>query len=184
MLTHRRPPFLEQDASWAFYDMEQAECLRQVASDDPSDGYTAVQFHPDGLILGTGERACPFREGCGLSTGSSAGTLLLTRSLLSGGPLCSTLLHPSLALRTLTLSDREVADPDLGGQAAEERRHLRGPREAGAGPVLFREWLPPGLSLRGLHQAVGPAQAEELQVGFGGWAFWRAGGVLVGGVST
>ncbi|KAG1656833.1 hypothetical protein FOA52_006288 [Chlamydomonas sp. UWO 241] len=40
------------DATWCFYDVEQAECLRQVVADDPSDKYTAVQFHPDGLILG------------------------------------------------------------------------------------------------------------------------------------
>lgn len=41
------------DASWCFYDVETASCLRQV-SDDSKDPYTVVQFHPDGLILGTG----------------------------------------------------------------------------------------------------------------------------------
>lgn len=43
------------DATWCFYDIEKAECLRQVAADDATDAYTTVQFHPDGLILGTGE---------------------------------------------------------------------------------------------------------------------------------
>ncbi len=43
------------DATWCFYDIEKAECLRQVASEDPTEAYTTVQFHPDGLILGTGE---------------------------------------------------------------------------------------------------------------------------------
>jgi len=47
------------DATWCFYDIEQAECLRQVVADDPADKFTAVQFHPDGLILGAGERMNP-----------------------------------------------------------------------------------------------------------------------------
>lgn len=59
------------DATWCFYDIEQAECLRQVTADDPSDKFTAVQFHPDGLILGAGTpgmraracmHACPFAQ--------------------------------------------------------------------------------------------------------------------------
>ena len=44
------------DSTWCFYDLEKAECLKQVSPEDPSEAYTAVQFHPDGLILGTGER--------------------------------------------------------------------------------------------------------------------------------
>ncbi len=43
------------DATWCFYDVEQAQCLRQVAAEDAGEAYTTVQFHPDGLILGTGE---------------------------------------------------------------------------------------------------------------------------------
>ncbi|GBF98278.1 spliceosome nuclear pre-mRNA splicing factor [Raphidocelis subcapitata] len=39
------------DASWAFWDVQAAECLKQVTGDAP---YTAAEFHPDGLILATG----------------------------------------------------------------------------------------------------------------------------------
>ncbi|KAG2434979.1 hypothetical protein HYH02_011978 [Chlamydomonas schloesseri] len=43
------------DASWAFYDVASLTCLRQVGADEgPGEPYTCLQFHPDGLILGTG----------------------------------------------------------------------------------------------------------------------------------
>ncbi|PNH07333.1 U-box domain-containing protein 72 [Tetrabaena socialis] len=43
------------DASWAFYDVESLTCLRQLGADEgPGEPYTCLQFHPDGLILGTG----------------------------------------------------------------------------------------------------------------------------------
>ncbi|KXZ54344.1 hypothetical protein GPECTOR_5g426 [Gonium pectorale] len=43
------------DASWAFYDTASLTCLRQVGADEgPGEPYTCLQFHPDGLILGTG----------------------------------------------------------------------------------------------------------------------------------
>ncbi len=43
------------DATWGFYDLDAATCLRLVADDQMKEAYTAVSFHPDGLILGTGE---------------------------------------------------------------------------------------------------------------------------------
>lgn len=43
------------DASWAFYDLETLTCLKQVGgAEGPGEPYSALQFHPDGLILGTG----------------------------------------------------------------------------------------------------------------------------------
>ncbi|KAK9866225.1 hypothetical protein WJX84_007807 [Apatococcus fuscideae] len=42
------------DRTWAFYDVENALCYTQVTDDSVESGYTACQFHPDGLILGTG----------------------------------------------------------------------------------------------------------------------------------
>ncbi|GLI62339.1 hypothetical protein VaNZ11_004953 [Volvox africanus] len=50
------------DASWAFYDVETTTCLRQIGVDEgPGEPYTYVQFHPDGLILGTGTEAKAIR---------------------------------------------------------------------------------------------------------------------------
>jgi len=43
-----------EDASWAFWDVATASCLKQVHLEGGAGGYSAVQFHPDGLILGTG----------------------------------------------------------------------------------------------------------------------------------
>ena len=43
---------VSSDASYCFYDLERAECLQHVANED--SGLSAVQFHPDGLLLGTG----------------------------------------------------------------------------------------------------------------------------------
>lgn len=42
------------DRTWAFYDIEHAECFTQVRDESVETGYTSCQFHPDGLILGTG----------------------------------------------------------------------------------------------------------------------------------
>jgi len=42
------------DRTWAFYDLETASCRRQVSDEKVDAGFTRVQFHPDGLILGTG----------------------------------------------------------------------------------------------------------------------------------
>ena len=43
---------VSSDASYCFYDLERAECLQRMTNDD--SGLSAVQFHPDGLLLGTG----------------------------------------------------------------------------------------------------------------------------------
>lgn len=43
---------VSSDASYCFYDLERAECLQHVSNDEV--GLSAVQFHPDGLLLGTG----------------------------------------------------------------------------------------------------------------------------------
>mmetsp|Transcript_2602 Transcript_2602/g.4424 ORF Transcript_2602/g.4424 Transcript_2602/m.4424 type:complete len:504 (+) Transcript_2602:171-1682(+) len=45
------------DASWCFYDLATATCLKQVAEENMREAYTAVQFHPDGLILGAATEA-------------------------------------------------------------------------------------------------------------------------------
>lgn len=39
------------DASWCFYDTETATCMKRF--EGVQEPYTAVQFHPDGIILGT-----------------------------------------------------------------------------------------------------------------------------------
>ncbi|GLC42058.1 hypothetical protein PLESTB_001063500 [Pleodorina starrii] len=50
------------DASWAFYDVASLTCLRQIGAEDgPAEPYTCLQFHPDGLILGTGTEAKAIR---------------------------------------------------------------------------------------------------------------------------
>ncbi|CAG8483880.1 8425_t:CDS:2 [Ambispora leptoticha] len=44
------------DSSWAFHDIETGNNLIKVESNDVQKGYSAVEFHPDGLILGTGTK--------------------------------------------------------------------------------------------------------------------------------
>ena len=41
------------DRSWAFYDLETQKCCQMVTDASAQGGYSDVQFHPDGLILGT-----------------------------------------------------------------------------------------------------------------------------------
>jgi len=48
------------DSSWAFTDIQAGRCLAQVKPDEP-EGIQCVQFHPDGLILGTGTVASRIR---------------------------------------------------------------------------------------------------------------------------
>jgi len=40
------------DNTWAFHDIETSTCLVQISSEA---GFSCVEFHPDGLILGTGK---------------------------------------------------------------------------------------------------------------------------------
>lgn len=43
------------DASWAFYDVGTADCLSIVKDSETAEcGITTAEFHPDGIILGTG----------------------------------------------------------------------------------------------------------------------------------
>lgn len=43
-----------QDKTWCFYDVQTGSCLQQVKQEGTAESYTCVQFHPDGLIVGTG----------------------------------------------------------------------------------------------------------------------------------
>lgn len=43
-----------KDKTWNFYDIESASCIQAVSDDKVTAGYTRVNFHPDGLILGLG----------------------------------------------------------------------------------------------------------------------------------
>jgi len=42
------------DKSWAFYDIATGTCRAHVKDSNVLTGYSDAQFHPDGLILGTG----------------------------------------------------------------------------------------------------------------------------------
>jgi len=42
------------DRTWAFHDIHTGRCLAQVRDSQVQSGFECVQFHPDGLILGTG----------------------------------------------------------------------------------------------------------------------------------
>eukprot|EP00191_Tetraselmis_sp_GSL018_P012099 CAMPEP_0177611664 /NCGR_PEP_ID=MMETSP0419_2-20121207/20654_1 /TAXON_ID=582737 /ORGANISM="Tetraselmis sp., Strain GSL018" /LENGTH=500 /DNA_ID=CAMNT_0019107493 /DNA_START=165 /DNA_END=1667 /DNA_ORIENTATION=- len=42
------------DATWAFYDVDTADCMLKVSDSNVTAPYTCASFHPDGLILGTG----------------------------------------------------------------------------------------------------------------------------------
>ncbi|ORY05096.1 WD40 repeat-like protein [Basidiobolus meristosporus CBS 931.73] len=43
-----------QDSTWAFHDLGTGRTLSKVSTADVQTGYSCAQFHPDGLILGTG----------------------------------------------------------------------------------------------------------------------------------
>ena len=43
-----------KDSTWAFHDIAAGKTLAVVKDANPSAGVNCVQFHPDGLILGTG----------------------------------------------------------------------------------------------------------------------------------
>ncbi|RUP44639.1 WD40-repeat-containing domain protein [Jimgerdemannia flammicorona] len=42
------------DSTWAFHDIETGKTYVQKSDPESQSGYTSVQFHPDGMILGTG----------------------------------------------------------------------------------------------------------------------------------
>jgi len=39
------------DASWHFHDVESASTVYQATNDDPTDKYTSISIHPDGMFL-------------------------------------------------------------------------------------------------------------------------------------
>lgn len=43
-----------KDKTWSLYDVATGVCREQVGDDNVQGGYTKVQFHPDGLIMGAG----------------------------------------------------------------------------------------------------------------------------------
>ncbi|CAG8579554.1 3908_t:CDS:2 [Acaulospora morrowiae] len=45
---------VSNDSTWAFHDIATSQTLAKIESKDVKDGYSTVEFHPDGLILGTG----------------------------------------------------------------------------------------------------------------------------------
>ncbi|KAI9599072.1 WD40-repeat-containing domain protein [Syncephalis fuscata] len=42
------------DSTWTFTDLNTCKSLMAITSDDVQSGYSAIRFHPDGLILATG----------------------------------------------------------------------------------------------------------------------------------
>lgn len=42
------------DSKWAFYDFETANPIVETFDNESQSGYTAISFHPDGMILGAG----------------------------------------------------------------------------------------------------------------------------------
>ncbi|EXX73177.1 putative nuclear matrix protein NMP200 [Rhizophagus irregularis] len=45
---------VSNDSTWAFHDIHTAQTLVKTESNDVTNGYSTVEIHPDGLILGTG----------------------------------------------------------------------------------------------------------------------------------
>ncbi|KAL1934436.1 hypothetical protein VTP01DRAFT_6618 [Rhizomucor pusillus] len=42
------------DSKWSFYDFETGKSIVDVVDQETDSGYTAIEFHPDGMILGAG----------------------------------------------------------------------------------------------------------------------------------
>lgn len=42
------------DNKWSLYDFETSKSLLDTVDQDIQSGYTKIQFHPDGMILGAG----------------------------------------------------------------------------------------------------------------------------------
>ncbi|RHZ81088.1 hypothetical protein Glove_123g189 [Diversispora epigaea] len=45
---------VSNDSTWAFHDITTSQTLSKIESKEVKTGYSTVEFHPDGLILGTG----------------------------------------------------------------------------------------------------------------------------------
>ncbi|CAG8515968.1 2448_t:CDS:2 [Diversispora eburnea] len=45
---------VSNDSTWAFHDVTTSQTLSKIESKEVKTGYSTVEFHPDGLILGTG----------------------------------------------------------------------------------------------------------------------------------
>ncbi|RIA79853.1 WD40-repeat-containing domain protein [Glomus cerebriforme] len=45
---------VSNDSTWAFHDIHTTQTLAKIESNDVINGYSTVEIHPDGLILGTG----------------------------------------------------------------------------------------------------------------------------------
>ncbi|KAI8343592.1 WD40-repeat-containing domain protein [Chlamydoabsidia padenii] len=42
------------DSKWSFYDFESGQALMETVDQDNQSGYSSIQFHPDGMLLGAG----------------------------------------------------------------------------------------------------------------------------------
>jgi hypothetical protein len=95
----------------------------------------------------------------------SAQGLAAMRSANPGARIpSSSIVHIPVSIGTKSRVVKRCTQ-DLGSSAAEGCSGVRGPRGADPEPCFQRERLPPGVRQRRLHQAVGSAQAGELQVG-------------------
>ncbi|CAG8628399.1 1194_t:CDS:2 [Funneliformis caledonium] len=45
---------VSDDSTWAFHDIHTAQTLSKIEPNEVTNGYSTVEIHPDGLILGTG----------------------------------------------------------------------------------------------------------------------------------
>ncbi|KAI8089593.1 WD40-repeat-containing domain protein [Halteromyces radiatus] len=42
------------DSKWSFYDFESGKAIMETVDQDNQSGYSSIQFHPDGMLLGAG----------------------------------------------------------------------------------------------------------------------------------
>lgn len=118
------------DSHWNFYDIETGTCLSKVKADEIEtpikEGFTCAQFHPDGMILGTGtaentvsiwdmrtlNNVATFESHAGLITSlsfSENGFYLATSS--TDGTVKLWDLRKLVNFRTLTFEDSNPAKP-------------------------------------------------------------------------